>query len=433
MREKVRFTLLTMVLTLSIFGIVHTSNATSTYSNQYNTAYGTSVSCSFCHTTGSALNPTGTKFKNSGFNLSSIAPVPTVTAFSIPATSTSLTVTITTLTATDNVPITGYMVTESPTPPSASAAGWSAAPPTSYTFATVGTKTLYAWTEDAANVISPSISASTTITLPPVADTTPPTVTGVTLPSTSTTLNVPYTITATDNAGGTGVVGYLVKESPYPAPAASDPGWSASSSGNYPFATPGSRTLYAWAKDGAGNVSTALSATVIITAPDTTTPPDMTIWVGKWFKITTKITGSCSGSSGMLSDSGSFAGYLKLWEWDPNNKILQADLYEYGTATAQWSSQSLPLLFIAGNDLDFLFQSQVADNTANSSHGFTARIVGKETAGVLKSAAFKSLGGYYIDALDQSGTIVNCAGGLKLTGALISESKVPVPAEVTLH
>jgi len=334
MREKVRFTLLAMVLTLGIFGIVHTANANPTYLSQFNSTYGTSVSCTFCHTTPPTLNSTGTQFKNSGFNVASIAPVPAVTAFSIPATSTSLTVPITTFTATDNVPITGYLVTESTTPPSASASGWSAAPPTSYISATEGTKTLYAWAKDSASVVSNSLSASVTIST-----------------------------------------------------ASPGPGSSAG----------------------------------------------MTIWVGQWFKLAAKITGSCSGSSGIVSDSGSYVGYLKLWEWDPNNKILQGDLYEYDTATAQWSSQSLPLLFIGGSDLDFLCQSQVTDNAANSTEGFTARIVGKETAGILKSATFKSLGGYYIDALDQSGAIANCAGALKITGALIAESKVPVPIEVILH
>jgi hypothetical protein len=324
--------MLAMVLTFSIFGIVCRAKADSTYQNTYNSTYGTSVGCTFCHTSAPALNATGTKFKNSGFNYASIAPVPTVTAFSIPVTSTSLTVTITTFTATDNVPVTGYMVTESTTPPSASATGWSATPPASYTFATEGTKTLYAWIKDGANIVSSSLSASVTIS------------------------------TASQE----------------------------SSTG-------------------------------------------MSIWVGQWFKLTTKITGSCSGSSGLISDSGSSVGYLKLWEWDSNNQILQGDLYEYDTATAQWSSQPLSLQFIAGSDLDFLCQSQATDTAANTTEGFTARIVGKGTGGVLKSATFKSLGGYYIDALNQSGSIVNCAGGLKLTGALIQELKVPVPSNILLH
>jgi hypothetical protein len=48
---------------------------------------------------------------------------PTVTSFSLPATSNSLTVAITTFTATDNVGVTGYLLTESATKPDTSAAG----------------------------------------------------------------------------------------------------------------------------------------------------------------------------------------------------------------------------------------------------------------------------------------------------------------------
>jgi DNA-binding beta-propeller fold protein YncE len=88
---------------------------------------------------------------------------PTVTAFTIPATSSSLTVPITTLTASDNTGVTGYLVNESSTKPSATASGWSATPPASYTFTSTGTKTLYAWAKDAAGNVSSSRSASVTV------------------------------------------------------------------------------------------------------------------------------------------------------------------------------------------------------------------------------------------------------------------------------
>ena len=244
--------MLAMVLTFSIFGIVCTAKANSTYQDTYNSTYGTSVGCTFCHTSPPTLNATGTKFKNSGFNVASIAPVPTVAAFSIPVTSTSLTVTITTFTATDNVPVTGYMVTESTTPPSASATGWSASAPPNYTFATAGTKTLYAWAKDGANVVSPSASGSTTITLPPAPDTIPPTVDSFTIPSTSSSLTVPISsLSATDDVV---VAGYLVTES-VSTRSASASGWVTSPPANYTFATAGTKTLYAWAKDAANNVS----------------------------------------------------------------------------------------------------------------------------------------------------------------------------------
>jgi len=90
---------------------------------------------------------------------------PTVTSFSIPATSTRLTIPITAFTATDDVGVAGYMVKESAAAPAASAVGWSNAPPRSYRFASAGNKTLYAWAKDAAGNVSASRAASVTITL----------------------------------------------------------------------------------------------------------------------------------------------------------------------------------------------------------------------------------------------------------------------------
>jgi hypothetical protein len=93
-----------------------------------------------------------------------IAPV--VKAFSIPATSSTLTVPVSSFTATDNVGVTGYLVTESSSTPLAGDAGWSATAPASYDFATAGTKMLYAWAKDAAGNISVSMNVQVIITLP---------------------------------------------------------------------------------------------------------------------------------------------------------------------------------------------------------------------------------------------------------------------------
>ena len=115
---------------------------------------------------------------------------PTVTGFSIPTTSTSLTVSITTFTATDNVGVTGYMVTDRPPLQPPQQPGWSTTPPASYTCSTAGAKTLYAWAKDAAGNVSASRSASVTITF---TDTIPPTVTGFSIPTTSASLTVSIT------------------------------------------------------------------------------------------------------------------------------------------------------------------------------------------------------------------------------------------------
>jgi hypothetical protein len=98
--------------------------------------------------------------------------------------------------------------------------------------------------------------------VPPPADTTKPVVTAFTIPSTSTSLTVPITtFTATDNNT---VTGYQVNESST-APVASGSGWHVSRPASYIAATQGSKTLYAWAIDGSGNVSLSMSASVTIT------------------------------------------------------------------------------------------------------------------------------------------------------------------------
>ena len=89
---------------------------------------------------------------------------PQMTTFAIPSTANSLTVTAT-LSATDNVAVTGYLLTESSAKPSAAVAGWKSASPVSYTFASAGAKTLYAWAKDGAGNISTSLSANVTITV----------------------------------------------------------------------------------------------------------------------------------------------------------------------------------------------------------------------------------------------------------------------------
>lgn len=84
---------------------------------------------------------------------------PVITDFTLPSTSLSLSVIITSLTATDNVAVTGYRVSESNATPTPEDAAWSDAAPSSYTFETADIHTLYAWAKDAAGNISAAGSA----------------------------------------------------------------------------------------------------------------------------------------------------------------------------------------------------------------------------------------------------------------------------------
>ena len=69
------------------------------------------------------------------------------------------------MTATEPNGVAGYLLTESATPPLASAAGWSASAPTSYTFASGGAKTLYAWAKGSTGLVSAGVARTLNITL----------------------------------------------------------------------------------------------------------------------------------------------------------------------------------------------------------------------------------------------------------------------------
>jgi hypothetical protein len=88
------------------------------------------------------------------------ASAPVVTTFTMPSTSATLAVSGITVTATDDIGVTGYLLTESATPPLATEIAWSAAIPTAYTFKTWGNNTLYAYAKDAVGNVSAAGSTS---------------------------------------------------------------------------------------------------------------------------------------------------------------------------------------------------------------------------------------------------------------------------------
>jgi hypothetical protein len=180
---------------------------------------------------------------------------PTISSFSLPATAASLTVPVTSLAATDNKAVSGYLITESATPPAANAAGWSATPPASFTFSAAGAKTAYAWAKDAAGNVSASRQASAIITLP---DTTIPVAT-INSPLANATVSgtINVGVTASDNVAVTKVEFYVngalsstVTSPPYSFT------WNTKSLSNGPC------TLTAKAYDAAGNVGQSSVVTV---------------------------------------------------------------------------------------------------------------------------------------------------------------------------
>jgi len=229
----------------------------------------------------------------------------------------------------------------------------------------------------------------------------------------------------------------MITESATP-PASGDPGWNSLPPSIYTFTSTGEKTLYAWAKDAAHNVSSGVSATVSISVSVEGQGPDLTIWVGKWLKISERNTGYQFAPSLFSKDNSVYTGYLKFWEWDPANKLLKGDRYEQDSQSDQWFTEPFSLRYITGSDTDFLCWAQ---SNGSLAMGFTARVQGKKKEGTLESGSMKTLGGYYMEtssgANSTSDSTANdqqyWAGGLSISGTLVPEPKVPVPSEALIH
>lgn len=127
----------------------------------------------------------------------------------------------------------------------------------------------FANTSDAAAdgeyIVATRTGTQVTVTSSGSADSTAPTIAAFVIPTSSTSFTVPITtFTATDNVE---VIGYKLTLTSS-APTAESSGWTSSVPTSYYFNNAGLNTLYAWAKDAAGNVSASLSDSVVITISD---------------------------------------------------------------------------------------------------------------------------------------------------------------------
>jgi hypothetical protein len=153
---------------------------------------------------------------------------------------------------------------------------------------------------------------------------------------------------------------------------------------------------------------------------------DLSGWVGKWFKLTYKSNGfetfkSQSHTPGPQIETTPV--YLKIAAWDTtdgSDPFLRG--YGYNQEDGNVAEGIIDLHYLGGTDLDFLCWGVLVDS--DSHEQFTARITGKESGGILKSAAFKTMGGIYWEkSKNVPGN--SKAGGFTIIGTLISESKLP--------
>ena len=157
---------------------------------------------------------------------------------------------------------------------------------------------------------------------------------------------------------------------------------------------------------------------------------DLSHWVGKWFKLVYNFKGYETFTNPThLPETQNFkiTLYLKITAWDtvdPSNPFLRCT--EYGkNEEGNIYQHNIDLRYLGGTDLEFLVQCNFV--SSEQEHiGFAAWIRGNESNGIVKSAKFKTLGGY---SWERSGDPLNPrdsqAEGVTINGNLISESLLP--------
>jgi len=185
---------------------------------------------------------------------------PVIQEFSGPSNTTSGSISIS-FSASDDKGVTGWLINLSAATPALSDSNWLPYAPDNYALPGPGTYTVYGWVKDGDGNISGSRNFTVVYSSPP--DTEKPTITTFTGPSNTPTAEISITLYGSDNVG---ITHWLVNELP-DLPAVDDPGWSMTRPNTYTFADEGPHTVYAWAKDAAGNVSDYRSLFVTYTIP----------------------------------------------------------------------------------------------------------------------------------------------------------------------
>ena len=185
---------------------------------------------------------------------------PVINEFSGPSNTTTGSISIT-FTASDDKGVTGWLINLCPDIPDLFDLNWVANAPEQYILPGPGTFRLYGWVKDIEGSISDS--KDFTVVYPMGPDVEKPIIWTFTGPSITPTAEISIRVTGLDNIG---ITHWLVNESS-DLPAVEDPAWSVTKPDTYTFASEGAYTLYAWAKDAAGNISDSRSLFVTFEVP----------------------------------------------------------------------------------------------------------------------------------------------------------------------
>jgi len=145
---------------------------------------------------------------------------------------------------------------------------------------------------------------------------------------------------------------------------------------------------------------------------------DLSIWNGKWFKLTEKISALEANESGSISPLNySQTIYIHIYEVDETNKVLRCENYDFRDGGLEFYSD-IDLQVLAGSSFDFLWWAQGGPEMKGAIAG---RIQGKTKNGPLTSATLKTVGGSVAGTMDGAPAVA----GINWNGSIVPESKVP--------
>jgi hypothetical protein len=149
------------------------------------------------------------------------------------------------------------------------------------------------------------------------------------------------------------------------------------------------------------------------------------IWAGKWFKLTEKISGKTvneSGSIVTLSYSQTIYLFIEEVKEDEGDiVVLHCKNYDYRDGQLK-STGDVDMRVLVGNSFDFLWWVQMGPEVNDGvSVGLAGRIQVKIKKGVLVGGTLKSVGGFGAAIVDDAPAVA----GINWSGSMVSESKVP--------
>jgi len=148
-------------------------------------------------------------------------------------------------------------------------------------------------------------------------------------------------------------------------------------------------------------------------------PIDLSQWAEKWFNLTTRTTGAFYDGVSIKTENESFVVYLRIIKLEVPGELTGV-LWQLDEEDG-WKGYPIAIKVIGGTSLDFLCTFMDESNPTSYYFGFSARVTGKQSKGVLKSAKFKSLGGFSWEHSSSD----HFASGVSISGSFIDPSRLP--------